>query len=244
MYKIGVLYCGFNQLENIKNTLTFWNELNIPGFEFIVGVISVPFSEYKNTNLKLDGSEKYIKSLPKKNIKYKIFDPLYIKETQARSICLFKLMSNNPSLIWQVDSDEYYTLDNVKQILNFTSVNHTTYAFLVNFKNYIFDGKDYVDFSASKINKIDQLKPLGFIDDNRILYEGGKVANPIEIPKDVAWVQHLTWLNETGKQKVEYQQKHFGHCSYKWNEEKQSLEFDLEYYKKFGGSPPIVNREK
>lgn len=236
---IGVIFCGYNQIDNIKQTLNFWNELNISKYNFFVSVISVPFAEYKNIPLKIDDSVDYIKNIKDVNICSKIFYPLYLKEFEARNKSLKVLLDLNVDLVWQVDSDEYYTEKNVIDILNFIESNkHFCYS--VNFKNYIFDGKKYVDFNAPKINFVGPNKVLSFFDDNQLLYDNDKLFRPFNIPKDIAWVKHLTWLNETGKQKVEYQLKHFGHCSYKWNYEKNELEFDLNYYNKFSQNVPTV----
>ena len=79
----------------------------------------------------------------------------------------------------------------------------------------------------------------GFYWDNDMSYEyNGQMISyenmELEtIPKEVAYIPHYTWLNDRiGKRKVEYQHKHFGHCSYKWNHEKHCLEFDESFYKK------------
>ena len=71
--------------------------------------------------------------------------------------------------------------------------------------------------------------------DNDVYYEGGipQTKLPLlEIPRDVAHVKHLTWLsNEKSKKKYEYNLKHIGVCSYKWDYDNDKLIFDEEYYK-------------
>ena len=53
------------------------------------------------------------------------------------------------------------------------------------------------------------------------------------------WVPHYAWLNdERSKSKVEYQEKHFGHCSYKWGP--NGLEFNEEYFKKVDKEKPCI----
>jgi ribosomal protein L6P/L9E len=52
----------------------------------------------------------------------------------------------------------------------------------------------------------------------------------------------MTWLHSNGKDKYEYQMKHFGHCGYKWNYETNQLELNLEFYAKNKiDIPKIIN---
>lgn len=240
---IGILYCGYNQLDNIQQTLDFWNNLKIPGYNFIVGVVSVPFEEYKDIEHHVDNSIDYINKTVKNNLREIITEPKFIKEKTARTICFERLSKYGIDLLWQVDSDEFYTLDNIKSILSFIEKDNSI-VFSINFKNYIFDGKHYLDdFCPPKINKLTGLNILGFVDDNQVFYKNYGVLPSKPIPKDIAFVKHLTWMNKDGKKKVEYQLKHFGDCSYKWNSEKCELEIDLSYYVRHGYKVPNVIKE-
>lgn len=240
---IGILYCGYNQIKNIEKTLTFWNDIKLDGVNFTVCVISVPFIEYKEIHFEKDGSVEFIKSLPKNNIQECIFKPEFITEKMARGIATKSLTKNDIDFLWMADTDEYYTLDDVKKIINYLK-NSNYPCHSINFKNYIFDGKHYLDdFCAPRINYIKQQKVLSFYDDNQIIYEKYGVVKPKPIPKEVAWIKHLTWLHENGKQKVEFQLKHYGDCSYRWNEDKKQLELDLDFYKRHGYVTPNIIKE-
>lgn len=240
---IGILYCGFNQIDNVKNTLPFWNELSIEGVNFIVCTVSVPFLEYRQIKFDEDDTINFIKSTNKRNIKHSIFEPRFVKETVARNTAMHELVKYNIDYLWQVDSDEYYTLENVISILKHIEQSNN-FCFSVNFKNYIFDGNHYLDdFCVPKINKVKDQKLLTFFDDNQIVYQSFGLVRPTPIPKQVALIKHLTWLHKNGKQKVEYQLKHFGDCSYRWNEKDQKLEIDLDYYKRHGYTIPNILKE-
>jgi len=64
------------------------------------------------------------------------------------------------------------------------------------------------------------------------------------IPKDVAYVRHLSWPNnEASRKKIEYHLKHFGHCSYKWDD-KLGLQIDSGYYTKLGLPIPNIIADK
>lgn len=240
---IAVIYCGYNQLDNVRSTLTFWNNLKLHNANFTVNVISVPFLEYKNIPVVLDGTEEFITSLKKSNIDKVLLEPKYVIEAVARTKCLESFDTKDIDFFWQVDSDEYYTESDVVNILNYLqSTPHVSYA--LNFKNYIFDGKHYLDDClGTKINRVRGYKLASFVDDTQISYLGIGLVKPHTIPKDVAWIKHITWLHKDGKQKVEYQLKHFGDCSYRWNSDKNELEIDFDYYRRYGYTVPNVLKD-
>lgn len=241
--KIGVLYCGYNQYNNIKNTLNFWNDIKIDGVTFIVCTVSVPFLEYKDMNVTEDGSIDFIKSITKNNIKNCIFEPRFVKERIARTLAMDFLIKHNIDILWQVDSDEYYTLENVTNIVNHLKSTNS-FCYSVNFKNYIFDGNHYLDdFCPPKINRVTNEPVLSFFDDNQIIYQRYGIVRPDPIPREVAFVKHLTWLHENGKLKVEYQLKHLKECSYRWNDSENKLELNLDYYKKYNRKLPNIIKE-
>ena len=75
-----------------------------------------------------------------------------------------------------------------------------------------------------------------------ISYEG--IEELEIIPKEVAYIPHYTWLNDRiGKRKVEYQHRHFGHCGYKWNNDKHCLEFDESFHEKHNIPIPKVIKD-
>ena len=63
------------------------------------------------------------------------------------------------------------------------------------------------------------------------------------IPKEVAFVRHLTWLHGGGEKKVAYQKKRFGDCSFRFNTERGELEFDPEYFEKYKEAIPQLFKD-
>ena len=158
----------------------------------------------------------------------------------------------NCDVIWMVDADEFYSLEDIKNIVNFINENPNYCWYSINFKNYIFDGKQWIDgFCPPRIfkSKFDSMVIDSFFWDNDIAYQKNnefinyKKLLSLEIPKQIAHIKHMTWLHENGKLKYEYQIKHFGHCGYKWNYESNELEFNSDFYLKINQELPKINYE-
>lgn len=247
--KLGIIYVGFNNFKYAKESILPWIALRYMYPDvFYISAVSVPFSEYKNEDIKYDQTTTFLKLLESAGFIDSCFDePKYIKENEARNLGLFDLLKRGVDYIMLVDSDELYTLKEIESILNFIK-NNDADAYKINLKNYIFDGKSYLDeFCPPRIFKTKINGGLNsFYWDNEVIYNNHKTdknINFITIPKEIAFVKHMTWLHENGKEKVKYHNKHFGGCSYIWNEEKQELSIDFEYYDKMGYKRPIIYKE-
>lgn len=171
--------------------------------------------------------------------------------------------NDNIEYIMIVDSDEFYTLSDLNKIVKHIDSSPETITFNVNLKNYINDAEHYLKepfcppriFRVSFTNKWTQpsgkFSLLKFHWDNDVCYmdpnkrqDDGKI--PVYSWQQFAtdtipdiWVDHYSWLdNERSKNKIEYQQKHFGQCSYKW--EDGSVQFNEEYFKKTGEPYPEI----
>jgi hypothetical protein len=243
---IGVIYCGYNNLDLTKQSLPIWIEAS-KLYSFKIAAVSVPFFEYKNISVENDGTTDYIKQFSKNNLIDICFDnPKYVKEADARNLCLFYLLSKDCDYIFLADSDEIYTIEQIGSILQHVKENSDIECFEIQFKNYIFDGKQWIDgFHPYRIFKTNCHGGLKyFYWDNDTKYADGTTHLQVKrqiIPKEVSFVRHMTWLHSNGKQKYEYQMKHFGLCSYKWNYEKNQLEFNSDYYKNKNEQIPKIN---
>lgn len=246
-YRFGILGCFYDCENYLPEVLSPWfrlkKELNLS-----ITAVNCLFSEYSSLGYK---NEDYLtQEIIKKNqFDYKIISPVPQRESEVRNLALSYLLYENVDFIWLLDGDEFYTEEQIRRSINFVKKNINNYWFPINFKNYIFDGKQWIDgfcppriFNNTLENKIDK-----FYWDNDIVYSNGKgykTLKSLEIPREEAHVRHMTWLHSNGKKKVEYQQKHFGHCSYKWNDHKNELEFDLDFYSKRGLPFEKVNLDK
>ena len=235
--KIGIVGCFFNCAKNLRNVLAPWQALKRDQRLILTGVNAL-FKE--NAELGMENNDDETRRVMHTcDLDYVSICPVPLTESQARNQCLEYLLHSDVDLIWLLDGDEFYSVDQIREIIYFVEkrMTETNSYFSINFKNHVFDGVEWVDgFCPPRIffkkihGGIDQ-----FYWDNDITYLDGtnyKVLNEIKIPRETAHIRHMTWLHENGKEKYEYQVKHFGQCSYKWNYETEKLEFDLDYYEK------------
>lgn len=251
--KIGVLICAYNTRDTVEESLSAWIKLrNNPGpYQFVFSAVSVPFKEYASFNLENDGTTEYLRGL---NLDYLVDHPEYLGEAEARTSALRPLLDEECDWIFLHDSDEMITVSEINYILSYIKDKNLFTWFGVNYKNYVFDNKTWIDgFCPPRVFR--RISSGFIIDsffwDNDIQYKS-LITNEIrsyksfgsqKIPKNLAHVRHQTWLNnEKSKRKITYQKEHFhGECSYKWNDEKNCLEFDPAFYAKNSQPLPILN---
>jgi hypothetical protein len=252
--KIGIIYCAYNCFSYIKESLSSFAEAKRQGLINQISAVSIPFAEYFDLNQIKDGTTNLLIHLHERTLIDKIFtEPNYIQEHKARDLCLQYLKSVDCDIIWMVDGDEFYSIEDIKNIINFINNNPNYYWYSINFKNYIFDGKQWIDgFCPPRIfkTKSNILNIDKYYWDNDLAYKDKddktfnyKLLDNLTIPKEVAYIKHLTWLHENGKLKYEYQIKHFGYCGYKWNYDENKLEFDKDFYLKIRQELPTIYYE-
>lgn len=227
---IGLIFTGFNTRETVRESLSPFLE----DLRFDIVAVSVPFKEYKD-DFYDDGTTEILKSY---NIRL-ITEPKFIFEAEARNLAI-EALPVYVDYYWLVDSDEIYTKQQIDNIIDYVE-NNPSMSYSLCFKNFVKDSYMKKPFIPPRIfvSRKGEYKNLKFYWDNDVSWNGISYKNlqHITIPQHVAWIDHYTWLdNESSRRKVEYQKKHFGHCSFKW--EKGHLEFDEEYYKKTGEEIP------
>jgi glycosyltransferase involved in cell wall biosynthesis len=252
--KIGIIYCAYNCENYIEESLQAFVNLKKQNILSYIAAVSVPFIEYKNIEYNIDNTIEILNNqYNQKNIDILYTEPKFIEEFKARNLCLNFLKENNVDLIWMVDGDELYTEQDIKNILDYIELNPNHYWYKINFKNYIFDGKQWIDdFCPPRIFRTtsETLRIHKFYWDNDIAYKNQnnelisyQMLDFLEIPRSISHVKHMTWLHSNGKSKYEYQMTHFGSCGYKWNYELNKLEFNDNFYLKTGQNKPIIIHE-
>lgn len=271
--KIGIVYCCYGNPEYIHDCIKPWLSLKEDLFNIKIAAVNGQFKEYhemavEDSNLE---TELILNQLQKSGeIDYlyiqnpaNYFDEFKIYETEAqiRDKALQFLLKEKCDVIWLLDNDEFYTEEQIENIIKYINLGSNSFEswFSIPFKNYILDGQQYLKgFCPPRIFRVNPAGDLiynleCFYWDNDIRYtdpnglkKDYKELSGKRIPEKIldGGVKHLTWLHSNGKNKVIYQNKHFGHCSYKWNEEKQELEIDYDFYNKNGLDLPIIYKDE
>jgi hypothetical protein len=249
--KIGIIYCAYNCKKFVEESIIPFIEAKEKGIINSICAVSLPFAEYINISDTNDGTTELLLDLYKKDkIDYIFTQPKHIQEHAARDLCLQYLKIMNMDFIWLIDGDEFYSIKNINDIINY--IKETSYIwYSINFKNYIFDGKKWIDgFCPPRIfrSNFENYYIHKFYWDNDILYLNNhehinyKNLPNTSIPKEIAHIKHMTWLHSNSKEKYEYQIKHFGHCGYIWNYEKKEIEINKEFYIKNNIPIPKINQ--
>jgi hypothetical protein len=246
MRKLGIILSAYSLDEYVEQCLSPWQSFDVP-----IACCSFQFENFqKQSNEKcLNELRRFI---PEECLFYD--DSKSLKEHEARNIPLEYLKNNTDiDTILILDIDEFYTKKEIENLLNF--INSEDFSWIawsrINFKNYIFDGQMWTDdFCPPRIFKIKYQDYFldKFYWDNDILYtkENGEQADykrlsSITVPKKDAHIKHMTWLNnERSKNKIEYQEKHFGKCSFKWDYINNKIEINYKYYQDNNISAPSV----
>lgn len=164
---------------------------------------------------------------------------------------------NGEELIWILDGDEFYTEEQISSILQYVRSKPFIDVFNIPFKNYILDGTQYIKgFCPPRIYRSEtncKWDFAGFYKDNDGKYVDGECGEHFlndvtqkNIPERTVngGVKHMTWLHTNGEAKYKYQMDWFGHCSYKWNEQKKEIEINKDYYRKYGIPIPKIYQEE
>jgi len=232
---LGILLSAYALPKYVKQCLLPWSKYQIP----------IVCSSYNFCNFEKKDNSETLDEL--KSFTSDIFydNEICLNESEARNLALEKLKEKNIDTILILDIDEFYSEKNIDTLLNF--VNSDAFKYVawsdIHFKNYTFKENQWIDgFCPPRLFKIKHLNLTldKFYWDNDVVYTD-HLGNSIDyktlskqtIPKNKLQVKHLSWLNDIrSKEKVEYQIKHFGSCSFNWNYNKNILEFNSEYFLK------------
>lgn len=268
--KIGILACLYGNPEYLEPCLENWIKLK-EKHNIIISVVHGQFKENHENRIPDNDKETLNKLLNNNYYKYLYIqnnhwyksekDYIYQTEFELRNHALQPLLKEKCDIIWLLDLDEFYTEEQIENIINYIKQPESQNFcwFSIPMKNYILDGKQWVDgfcpprIFRRSVGDMVNLEIDRFYYDNDIIYKttndwpnetNYKILANKKIPKETCYVKHLTWLHSNGKDKVNYQLKHFGHCSYKWNENTQKIEIDPDFYIKNRLEMPIIYQDE
>lgn len=250
--KIGCLFVGYNTEEYIHESIAPWiaaREDKLGDNTFIISAVSVPFEEYKNESFK-DKTQDILRDYYNDfKIDHLITEPEYIKEHLARDKALQYLLFQGVDVICLWDADEVATEFQLIELFEKVNLDRWISWFNIPYKNFAFDKETYLEepFCPPRIFRVNtngyKLHRCFWDNDFSYINSEGKEISYKDLASKIIKINpinHYSWIGETAKRKILYQTKHFGHCGYKWNEEKNCLEFNDEYYKKIEKPTPKI----
>ena len=255
--RIGVLGCFYGCAEALPQILSPWLSMKekgkTTGREFLIAAVHSQFKEYAdmgipNTDEATRAVLESYAAEPESGLDFLHHSDVPLPEHQVRTIPLKFLLSKEVDLLWLLDGDEFYTEEEIERILAHVSFFGMFDYYRLFLKTYIFDGSVWMDgFAPPRIFSVKKHGgALEFYWDNNLRFKDGtdhSSASEHLIPKEVAFVRHLTWLHGGGEKKVAYQKKRFGDCSFRFDKEKGELEFDPDYFAKYKEPMPQLFKD-
>lgn len=252
MNKIGLILCCFNEKDFISDCLKSWIEFRKTN-PLLISVLDVCFDE-NGTGNSTDGSLELLTEYQKEG-KIDYFQSLWtgLKEHEARNVALKWLLNEGAETILSVGVDEFYKLEEIKQIFEYVNREEFIAVFKIPYKNYTFSRSQYtlgfcphriwrVSYNGWKVNSFAWDDDIDYVND-----KGEKVLDrnlPIKTVPGIN-ISHYSWCDvQRSINKIKYQESHFQNgagCSFRVNNGK--IEFNLEYFKKTGQSIPEIYKD-
>ncbi len=261
--RIGLIWVGYQCEDMLERSLAPWiaaRKDQLSGHEFVICAVSVPFEGFEQQ--KPDDTEWMLHGhAVRGEIDHYITSLKPTKETEARGAALRWLVERNVTYLWQIDADEFYTIEDIQRITAFVEANPWVAMMRLSLKNRVFTKDQYLvePFTPARIHKVHL--PGGhvaceFWGDNNVLYRrpwsGAEGEPPIRdtdsasltVPQTVGWIDHATWLNdERSRRKVSYQTtSRQWQCSFAWDEVK-GLMWNEAYFARMGLPKPEIARD-
>jgi len=252
--KIGVLFASYNCADHIDRCFQPWlnlrEELNL--------VLASTNGRYNLSDLKFDykGNDSLVKLLAK-NLDFLVHSTSVNhrwSEEESRTYMLNYMLDRKVDLIFVIDADEFYTEEQIRNILKHVQENPNYDAYNVQFKNYVIKLPYWIEgFNKSVIYWCDRhsgIKCFNF--DCEIAYNDGTIiqknTNVNIIPKNTAFVDHYSWLENdprTKEKTVLQNLKYFGEenlkCAFCYDEN-NNLIVNESFYKKRVGLLPTFHK--
>lgn len=254
-FNIGVTCIGYDSKELLTKALLPWIELkrylpdNIE--KLLISVSHGCFEETYKLGYPLlskDGTHNYINSLKNDNL----IDNAIIYNTPQKEYTMwtnnYLWMKDKIDLLIMLNADEIWEPKEIENMLKFIEFNYLCNYFKINFKNFCINERTWVnDFIVPRVWFTRVLGGLkGFYQDDLVEYENGIKdiqTNHLVIPTNLVFPKHYSWIGskEYLQRKLNFQKLRYHTCSYTWDNEKDELCLNEDFYKQSGKTKPILN---
>ena len=253
--KIGLLFCAYGIPEYIEQSINPWIKAK-EKFDIKIAAVHGQFKENHDLGYEdndLETQQKLLDRLASKELDFVYRqneynnEKKYGSEAQIRNKGLQFLLNESVDCILPWDLDEVITEQEISNLIDYLKKDEFIAWYKIEYKNLTFNRKTYTKgFSPPRAFKTNygcgyKLKEMIYDNDVSYITVDGQIIHYQQLPSQKIGTHvlnplHYTWCDyERAKQKIEYQNKHFGHyagCSFKINEKEQRIEFNESYYRK------------
>jgi len=258
-FKIGITSIGYECEEHIKKVFDVWAEVKAGALSNLVDSVHIstthgcfhetfkigyPIHSRDNTieRFNLLKDEGLIDNL-------NVFDaPKW--EFEFWNSNLPYLFSKGINLLMMLNMDEVWTIAELAATLEYIKKSQDADYFKVNFKNLVIKENTYVkDFIVPRFWRTDRNGGIkGFHFDDELTFANGvtdKTAPFKVIPMESVFPRHYSWVGSSDflQRKIAFQHAHYKTCSYAWDETKNELILNEDYYRMTGKPKPQLFHE-
>ena len=269
--KIGIQLITYNSEKTLEKLIAPWLKLK-DRYDLKVWVGSGQFKIYHDMgceNLNGPTIQLLESMLGEGKIDY-LFQPdpdNLLGDHTTRDKCISWMREQDIDLMIQVDSDEFYTEEEVENYIKFIEEN-PDFNYKTVFNNLEGDsgeGKDWEKHTAWWIKRFGGISHYYYDAHWSYLGEGNPIGHKGEgnieyrkpfaltIPKELVHPVHYTWTDSKNvggpshvKEKIEYQKRYYntGECGYEWDESEQMIKKIGEMKQEFdwGNSSPSFQK--
>lgn len=257
-FKIGITMIGYECQEQLEKVLPYWIRLkeNPPANSRIesikIGFTHGCFEETAKLGFPILSTDGTIEHLMKLKDTDSI-DYLQIRDTPQKEYEMwtngFQTFKDDIDLLWMLNTDEFWELDEIENVLKYIENNDLLDFYKVNFKNFCIDEDTWIDDFI--VPRIWWAKKQGgikrFYQDDLLEYNNGKKdvqCSHLTIPPSVAFPKHYSWVGSKAylQRKLNFQKLRYGGSSYRWNDITDKLELNDDYYRSIGKPKPTLNK--
>lgn len=252
--KIGLLFCAYRNANTVEDSLKGWLEIKEDGCDLEIAAVSLPFAQFEPKED--DGTQDFLSSVKNKLSWLKFGNVTVGEECNTRDLAAQALKEKGCDVIILWDGDEIASKQELQSIIRFIAADKFCAWFEFSYKNYVFDDSHFLKepFTPPRAFRVKAgaFKLGNLISDNLFCYEDANnqrispwYVSSRTIPKEVAWIKHMSWLDDSrAREKIAYQKLHIPQgCPFlidndgemKWNES---------YFLTRGEKIPIVEKQQ
>ena len=250
--KIGIQILAYNCVETFEKLIEPWIKLK-GKYNIKIWVGSGQFKIYHDMGCKnLNGPTiKLLKKLLNEGKIDYIFQPNpnnLLGDHSTRDKCIPWMKENDIDLMTQLDSDEFYTEEEVSNYFKFVEDN-PNYNYLTIFNNLTGDGSKNYNWPKHTSWWVKRFGGISHYyydahwsyagENNSEMKRGSEYGNieyrwpdSLTIPKELVHPNHYTWTDNKNiggpshvKEKIEYQKRYYndGECGWRWDEKAKKV---------------------